>query len=311
MQVRNWLFTEDFAAAIDVVLDRRRGRAGLQRRRARGDAEHRGRSRRSSSSDGRDESLITYVDDRLGHDRRYSLVSERTEALGWKAAGRLRRGHRADRQLVPRQRGLVGPDPLRRVPRVLRAAVRARARRPEPMASRSRPDRRPRRVEPHGLRRRARLPARDASARTAGAELGIDADRSCRRTTRARPSRARCAASTSRPTPARASSCAAVARLDLRRRRRPAPRLADLRAVGGPRPRRRDAPPALGPGRLRSRLPGPQRGRRRRLQADLALRPRDRVADRLERPRRRDRVADPRAAAERPRRERADPRRHR
>ncbi len=35
---------------------------------------------------GRDESLISFVEDRLGHDRRYSLASARTEALGWEAA---------------------------------------------------------------------------------------------------------------------------------------------------------------------------------------------------------------------------------
>ena len=34
---------------------------------------------------GADESLIQYVKDRPGHDRRYSLSSEKTEALGWKA----------------------------------------------------------------------------------------------------------------------------------------------------------------------------------------------------------------------------------
>ena len=33
---------------------------------------------------GRDESLIEHVKDRLGHDRRYSLASEKTIGLGWK-----------------------------------------------------------------------------------------------------------------------------------------------------------------------------------------------------------------------------------
>ena len=33
----------------------------------------------------RDESLIEYVTDRPGHDRRYSLGSEKTQALGWEA----------------------------------------------------------------------------------------------------------------------------------------------------------------------------------------------------------------------------------
>ncbi len=35
---------------------------------------------------GRDESLISYVEDRLGHDRRYSLSAAKLEALGWQAA---------------------------------------------------------------------------------------------------------------------------------------------------------------------------------------------------------------------------------
>ena len=71
---------------------RRRARARaspgqrLQRRRAR----RAGRTSTSSRSilelTGRDESLISYVKDRPGHDRRYSLSSDRLEALGWSAA---------------------------------------------------------------------------------------------------------------------------------------------------------------------------------------------------------------------------------
>ena len=34
---------------------------------------------------GRDESLIEYVTDRPGHDRRYSLVRRRARGLGWSA----------------------------------------------------------------------------------------------------------------------------------------------------------------------------------------------------------------------------------
>ena len=73
---------------------------------------------------GADESLLEYVTDRPGHDRRYSLGSEKVRALGWERAGALRRGPRADRRLVSRQPRLVGADPLRRLPRVLRAPVR-------------------------------------------------------------------------------------------------------------------------------------------------------------------------------------------
>ena len=123
MQVRNWLFTEDFAAAIDVVLER--GEAG-EVYNVGGPEELPNIEvvKRILELTGRDESLIDHVADRLGHDRRYSLSSDRTEGLGWSAAGRLRGGDRAHGRLVPRQRGLVGADPLRRVPRVLRAPVR-------------------------------------------------------------------------------------------------------------------------------------------------------------------------------------------
>ena len=43
MQVRNWLYVEDFARGIGHVLDRRRAGRGLQRRRPRRVPEHRGR----------------------------------------------------------------------------------------------------------------------------------------------------------------------------------------------------------------------------------------------------------------------------
>ena len=84
MQVRNWLFTEDFAAAIDVVLAT--GEAG-EVYNVGGPEELPNIEvvRRILELTGRDESQIDYVADRLGHDRRYSLSSERTEGLGWRA----------------------------------------------------------------------------------------------------------------------------------------------------------------------------------------------------------------------------------
>jgi dTDP-glucose 4,6-dehydratase len=84
MQVRNWLFVEDFAAAIDVVL------AGGEP----GEVYNVGGPDEKANIEvvkrildltGRDTSLIEHVTDRLGHDRRYSLASHRTEALGWRA----------------------------------------------------------------------------------------------------------------------------------------------------------------------------------------------------------------------------------
>ena len=46
--------------------------------------------------------------DRPGHDRRYSLSSDKVRALGWEAQVRFAEGLRRDRRLVPGQRVLVG-----------------------------------------------------------------------------------------------------------------------------------------------------------------------------------------------------------
>ena len=85
MQVRNWLYVDDFAAAIELVLQR--GRPG-QVYNAGGPDELPNIEvvRRILELTGRDESLIDHVGDRLGHDRRYSLGSERLRSeLGWEA----------------------------------------------------------------------------------------------------------------------------------------------------------------------------------------------------------------------------------
>jgi dTDP-glucose 4,6-dehydratase len=83
-QVRNWLFVEDFASAIDIVLER--GEPG-QAYNVGGPDELPNIDvvRRVLELTGRDESLIEYVKDRPGHDRRYSLASTKLEGLGWKA----------------------------------------------------------------------------------------------------------------------------------------------------------------------------------------------------------------------------------
>ena len=85
MQVRNWLFVEDCCAAIDVVLER--GEPG-EAYNAGGPDELPNIDvvRRILELTGRDESLIDYVTDRPGHDRRYSLASERLRELGWEPA---------------------------------------------------------------------------------------------------------------------------------------------------------------------------------------------------------------------------------
>ncbi|HLW95829.1 MAG TPA: dTDP-glucose 4,6-dehydratase [Solirubrobacteraceae bacterium] len=80
--VRNWLYVDDFASAIGHVLAH--GAAG--------EAYNVGGPDECANLDvvrrilelcGRDESLIEFVADRPGHDRRYSLGSEKVRALGW------------------------------------------------------------------------------------------------------------------------------------------------------------------------------------------------------------------------------------
>ncbi len=81
-QVRNWIFVEDFCAAIDLVLEH--GEAG-QVYNVGGPDElpNIEAVRMILELTGQDESLIEYVSDRLGHDRRYSLSSDKVRALGW------------------------------------------------------------------------------------------------------------------------------------------------------------------------------------------------------------------------------------
>ena len=82
LNVRNWLHAEDFGRAIGAVLE-----TGVP-----GEAYNVGGPdecanlevvRRILALCGRDESLIEFVPDRPGHDRRYSLASDRVRSLGW------------------------------------------------------------------------------------------------------------------------------------------------------------------------------------------------------------------------------------
>jgi dTDP-glucose 4,6-dehydratase len=91
-QVRNWLYVEDFCRAIDAVLER--GRPGHAYNAGGPDeCENIEVVRRILELTGRDQSLIEYVADRPGHDRRYSLSSDklRTE-LGWEPRVRFEQG---------------------------------------------------------------------------------------------------------------------------------------------------------------------------------------------------------------------------
>jgi dTDP-glucose 4,6-dehydratase len=80
--VRNWLFVEDFARGIGHVLAH--GVPGETYNCGGPDeCENLDVVRRVLALTGRDESLIEFVTDRPGHDRRYSLSSEKLGRLGW------------------------------------------------------------------------------------------------------------------------------------------------------------------------------------------------------------------------------------
>ena len=91
MQVRNWLYVEDCCAAIDTVLER--GEPGeVYNVGGPDELPNLEVVRRILALTDRDESLISYVKDRPGHDRRYSLSAARLESLGWNAAVRFDEG---------------------------------------------------------------------------------------------------------------------------------------------------------------------------------------------------------------------------
>jgi dTDP-glucose 4,6-dehydratase len=82
LNVRNWLFVEDFGRGIGHVLEH--GVAGEAYNCGGPDeCENLAVVRGILALTGRDDSLIEYVPDRPGHDRRYSLGSAKLRALGW------------------------------------------------------------------------------------------------------------------------------------------------------------------------------------------------------------------------------------
>jgi dTDP-glucose 4,6-dehydratase len=89
--VRNWLFVEDFGRGIGHVLAH--GRPGETYNCGGPDeCENMQVVKRILELTDADESLIEYVTDRPGHDRRYSLSSEKLQGLGWRAQTRFEAG---------------------------------------------------------------------------------------------------------------------------------------------------------------------------------------------------------------------------
>jgi dTDP-glucose 4,6-dehydratase len=90
-QVRNWLFVEDFGRGIGHVLAH--GKPGETYNCGGPDeCENLDVVRRILELTEADDSLIEYVTDRPGHDRRYSLSSDKLAGLGWEARTRFADG---------------------------------------------------------------------------------------------------------------------------------------------------------------------------------------------------------------------------
>ena len=91
LNVRNWLYVEDFGRAIGHVLEH--GQPGeVYNAGGPDECSNIEVVRRILALCGRDESLIDYVADRPGHDRRYSLSAEKVRGLGWTAQVRFEQG---------------------------------------------------------------------------------------------------------------------------------------------------------------------------------------------------------------------------
>jgi dTDP-glucose 4,6-dehydratase len=86
MQVRDWLYVEDHASAIDLILHV--GQAGEVYNVGGENERHNIElTRLILKLLNKPETLIKYVEDRPGHDRRYALNCEKIKALGWQRSG--------------------------------------------------------------------------------------------------------------------------------------------------------------------------------------------------------------------------------
>ncbi len=92
-QVRDWTFVDDHCAGIELAL--REGEAGEIYNVGAGDErENREVIDMIIAATGADPSLVRHVEDRSGHDRRYSMNTEKLRSLGWKPEVPLEEGFR-------------------------------------------------------------------------------------------------------------------------------------------------------------------------------------------------------------------------
>ena len=105
---RDWLYVDDHCSGVHLVLHE--GAAGeIYNIGAGNETPNRVLVDKLLALLGKDESSVEYVEDRLGHDRRYSVDIAKITALGWTKRRTLDEALARDRRLVPRQRVVVAP----------------------------------------------------------------------------------------------------------------------------------------------------------------------------------------------------------
>ena len=107
LNIRDWIYVEDNCAGVDLVL--RKGEIGEVYNIGGGnETTNRELTEKVLALCGAGDEMIEYVEDRLGHDRRYSIDCSKARALGWRPGPHPRRGAGRHRRVVPREPGLVG-----------------------------------------------------------------------------------------------------------------------------------------------------------------------------------------------------------
>ncbi|MDQ1437015.1 MAG: dTDP-glucose 4,6-dehydratase [Acidimicrobiaceae bacterium] len=85
LNVRDWCYVADNCAAVDLIV--RKGTIGeIYNIGAGNEIPNRELTNRILALMGGGEEMVQYVEDRLGHDRRYSIDTSKVEALGWRPA---------------------------------------------------------------------------------------------------------------------------------------------------------------------------------------------------------------------------------
>jgi dTDP-glucose 4,6-dehydratase len=83
LNIRDWIYVEDNCTGVDVVL--RKGEVGeIYNIGGGNETTNRDLTEKVLAMCGVGDEMIEYVEDRLGHDRRYSIDCSKANALGWK-----------------------------------------------------------------------------------------------------------------------------------------------------------------------------------------------------------------------------------